>query len=92
MPGIEVEQKSIRSQINSEINEHLRRADEAATLSGDVKIQMKKDDLETEVASNQIIREKVAEIQRELALLGLEKFREEELTKINSSNVTSHTI
>jgi len=89
---VEVEQKSIRSQINSEINEHLRRADEAATLSGDVMIKMKKDDLETKVASNKIIRERVAEIQRELALLALEKWREEELAKINSDNIRSSTI
>jgi len=87
-----IAQKEIISRKNSEINELLQRAEDAARLSGDVMLQKQRDKLETELRNNKIILDKIAEYQQELALLAIEKWREEELAKINSNNVTSHTI
>jgi hypothetical protein len=87
-----IAQKEIISRKNSEINELLRRAEEAARLSGDVMLQKTRDKLDTELRNNKIILDKIAEYQQELALKAIEKWREDELAKINSSNVTSHTI
>jgi len=79
-----VEQQSIISQINSEINEHLRRAEEAATLSGDVMIEKQKNKLDTELKVNDTILKKIAEYQQELALLAIEKWYQENKTKIET--------
>lgn len=76
-----VEQKSIISQINSEINEHLRRAEEAAKLSGDIMIQKQKDKLDAELANNKILLETIAKYQQELALEAIKKWYEENKSK-----------
>jgi hypothetical protein len=51
-----------------------------------------KEKLDTELRNNKIILDKIAECQQELALLSIEKWREEELAKINSDNVMNTTI
>ena len=55
-------------------------------------LQKQKDKLETELRNNKIILDKIAEYQQELALMAIEKWRAEELAKINSDNATSTTI
>ena len=87
-----IAQKEIISRKNSEINELLRRAEEAARLSGDVMIQKTRDKLDTELRNNRIILDTIAQTQQELALLAIEKWKEKELAKINSDNTTSSTI
>jgi hypothetical protein len=87
-----IEQKEIISRKNSEINELLRRGEEAARLSGNVMIQKQEDKLNAELRNNKIILDKIAEYQQELALLAIEKWREKELIKISSDNVTCNTI
>ena len=87
-----IAQKEIISRKNSEINELLLRAEDAAKLSGDVMIQKHTDKLESELKNNKIILDTIANYQQELALLALKKWREEELAKLPSGNITSNTI
>jgi hypothetical protein len=77
-----IEQKEIISLLNSEINEKLTRAEEAAKLAGETMIKSKKAKLDTELATNEAILKTIAEYQQEIALKALEKWREEELAKI----------
>ena len=86
-----IAQKEIISNKNSEINELLRRGEEAAKLSSDVMMQKQKDKLDAELQNNKIILDTIANYQQELALLAIEKWREEELAKINSgtTNITT---
>ena len=87
-----VKQNTIKSEINSEINELLTQIKEFSKLKTDLKLKIEKDNADAELANNKIIRDTIAQIQQELALLTLEKWREKELTKINLDNITSSTI
>ncbi|MDR1155275.1 MAG: DUF4407 domain-containing protein [Bacteroidales bacterium] len=80
-----IEQKEIISRKNSEINEHLRRAEEAARLSGDIMIQKQKDKLDAELANNKIILDTIAKYQLELALEAIEKWHNEQKEQLSSA-------
>jgi len=82
-----IAQKEIISRKNSEINELLRRGEEAAKLNGDVMIQKQKDKLDAELTNNKIILDTIANRQQELALKVIEKWYQAEKAKINSDNV-----
>lgn len=77
-----VQQKSIISQLNSEISERINEAEEIAQLNSNMQIQLHKDKLDAEVNNNKIILEKVAEYQQELALDAIEKWYKDEKAKI----------
>lgn len=83
---IMVEQKEFISQKNSEINELLNLAEEAAKLKGEVHIQSQKDKLDAELNNNKIILDKIAAYQQEIALLYIEKWYETEKAKVESTN------
>jgi hypothetical protein len=78
-----IAQKEIISRKNSEINALVQQAEEAAQLKKEVKMQADKDKLDAELKNNKIILDKIAEYQQELALLAIEKWKREELEKIN---------
>ncbi|MDR0894527.1 MAG: DUF4407 domain-containing protein [Prevotellaceae bacterium] len=73
-----VEQRSIISQTNSKINEHLRRSEDAAKMSGDIMIQKQRDKLDAELKNNKEILDAIAKYQKDLALEALEKWYREQ--------------
>lgn len=77
-----VEQKEFISQKNSEINELLSLAEEAAKLKGELYIQSQKEKLDAELKNNKIILDKIATYQQELALKYIEKWYEAEKAKL----------
>ncbi|KAA6341046.1 hypothetical protein EZS27_011137 [termite gut metagenome] len=86
-----IHERELISRKNSEINELLVKAEEAAKLRGDAFIQAQKSKLDAELNNNKIITDKIAKYQQELALLAIEKWREEELKKMKTSSVSSYT-
>ncbi len=81
---IMVEQKEIISQKNSEINELLSQAEEAAKLKGKVYIQSQKDKLDVELKNNKIMLDKIAEYQQDLALAYIDNWYKSEKIKVES--------
>lgn len=86
-----IEQKEIISRRNSEINEILIKAEEAAKLRGEIFVQSQKIKLDAELRNNKIITDKIAEYQQELALLAIEKWREEEIEKVNTTYIRTNS-
>lgn len=87
-----IKQKEIISRKNSEINELLRRAEEAAKLSGDVMLQKTKDKLDAELKSNKVILDTIAKYQQELALMTLEEWYKVESAKISATNIKTKMV
>jgi len=87
-----VKQNTIKSEINSEINELLSQISEFSKLKTEVKFKTEKDKADVELANNKIILDKIAEYQQELALETLEKWYKAEKANINLDNITSNTI
>jgi len=77
-----IAQKEIISRKNSEINELLRRAEEAAVLSGNVMIQMQKDKLDAELRNNREILDDIAQKQLNLAKIAIQNWYDDELSKL----------
>jgi hypothetical protein len=75
-------QKEIISRLNAEINAKLIRAEEAAKLEGETMIKSKKAKLDAELATNEVMLKKIAEYQQELAFYAIEKWYEQEKTKL----------
>lgn len=82
-----VEQKELISRKNSEINEILIKAEEAAKLRGDIFVQTQRIKLDAELKNNKEITDKIAEYQLEIALLAIEKWREEERAKVYTTYI-----
>jgi hypothetical protein len=76
-----IEQREIISRKNSEINELLRKADEAAKLSGETLIIKTKDKLEAERQVNKKIVDEIMKKQEELALLTIREWHKAEKAK-----------
>lgn len=78
-----IKQREYISRKNSEINELLRRADEAAKLSGDTLIIKTKDKLEAERRVNKRIIDEIVKRQEELALLTIKEWHKTEKAKLS---------
>ena len=81
-----ITQKEIMSRINSTINALVQQAEDTAQIEKEVRMQMYRDKSDTELRNNKIILDKITESQQELALLAIEKWREEELNKLKSTS------
>ena len=84
-----IEQEDIISRKKIEIEELLRRADEAAKLRGNVMIQMQQDKLDTELQNNKAILDKIVNVQQNLAFAAIDKWGAEQKAMINSNSTTS---
>jgi hypothetical protein len=80
-----IEQKEIISRKNSEINELLKQAEEAAKLSAEIKMQSEQYKLEAELRVNKTILDDIAQKQEELALEAIDKWYQEEKQKLDVS-------
>lgn len=67
--------------LNREINEYMKLADEAAKLSGSIRLDAEKDKLEVELRNNKELLNKLADYQRELANIYAEAWYQEEKEK-----------
>ena len=77
-----IEQKSLVSKKNSEINELLEQAEDAAKLRVEIINRLEKDKAEVELKTNKKILEEIALKQETLAMKAINKWYEEELKKI----------
>jgi hypothetical protein len=82
-----IEQKEIISRKNSEINELLKQAEEAAKLTAEIKSEIVKDKLDTELRTNKVILDDLAKKQEELALMALNEWFSAEKARVASTYV-----
>jgi hypothetical protein len=67
--------------LNREINEYMRLANDAAKLSGSIKLDAEKDKLEIELRNNKELLNKLADYQRDLANIYADAWYQEEKAK-----------
>jgi hypothetical protein len=67
--------------LNREVNEYMKLANEAAKLSGTLKLDAEKDKLDIELRNNRELLNKLADYQKELAEIYAEAWFQEEKTK-----------
>src|SRR5690606_6430231 len=67
--------------LNREINEYMRLANDAAKLSGSIKLDAEKDKLEVELRNNKELLNKLADYQRDLANIYADAWYQEEKAK-----------
>lgn len=78
-----IEQKSLISRKNSEINELLKQAEDAAKLRVEIINRLETDRSEAELRANKKLLEEIAAKQEILAMKAIDKWYEEELKKIS---------
>jgi len=67
--------------LNREINEYLKLANDAAKISGSLKLEAEKDKLDIELRNNKELLNKLADYQKELAIIYADAWFEEEKAK-----------
>ena len=67
--------------LNREINEYLKLANDAAKISGTLKLEAEKDKLDIELRNNKELLNKLADYQKELAIIYADAWFEEEKAK-----------
>ena len=77
-----IEQKSLISRKNSEINELLEQAEDAAKLRVEIINRLEKDQAEAELKTNKKLLEEIAARQESLAMKTIDKWYKEELEKL----------
>lgn len=77
-----IEQKSLISRKNSEVNELLEQAENAAKLRVEIINRLEKDQAEAELKTNKKLLEEIAAKQEILAMKAIDKWYEEELKKL----------
>lgn len=78
-----IEQKSLISRKNSEVNELLKQAEDAARLKVEIINRLEVDRAEAELRTNKKLLEEIAAKQEILAMKAIDKWYEEELKKIS---------
>jgi hypothetical protein len=87
-----IEQKEIISRKNSEINELLKQAEEAAKLNVDIKSKIEKEKADATLRTNKKILDNLAKKQEELALMALGKWFEVEKTKVETTYIKAKPV
>ena len=77
-----IEQKSLISRKNSEVNELLEQAEDAAKLRVEIINRLEKDRAEAELKTNKKLLEEIAARQESLAMKTIDKWYKEELKKL----------
>lgn len=77
-----IEQKSLISRKNSEVNELLEQAEDAAKLRVEIINSLEKDRAEAELKTNKKLLEEIAARQESLAMKTIDKWYKEELKKL----------
>jgi hypothetical protein len=67
--------------LNREVNEYLKLANDAAKISGSLKLEAEKDKLDIELRNNKELLNKLADYQKELAIIYADAWFEEEKAK-----------
>jgi hypothetical protein len=67
--------------LNREINEYLKLANDAAKISGSLKLQAEREKLDIELQNNKDLMYKIADCQKELAMIYVQAWFEEEKAK-----------
>ena len=78
---IYIEESKKVDMLNREVNEYMRLANDAAKLSGSIRLDAEKDKLEVELRNNKELLNKLADYQRELANIYAEAWYQEEKAK-----------
>lgn len=76
-----IEESQKIDNINRQVNEYLKLANDAAKISGSLKLEAEKDKLDIELRNNRELLDKLADYQKELAIIYADAWFEEEKAK-----------
>jgi hypothetical protein len=81
-----IDQQKIVSELNEDINSQLETIHALRKVKGDSQIKAEKDKINAELNANSTILDEIAKRQGELAKIAIEKWYQEELTKLNDNS------